>query len=178
MNNYRYLYEDARRIPFTLNYKPTPGGLKHSGTSRAGEPARLESGVVPTPLSVPRHSEAQPGGWAYNRVSTVPAPRMSVKWPSVVPVEVIQQLEAVFAEKEYWVSASITPLTVCQCDKQCPTVKVNITECRNFGIIPVALCRFNGKSYDDEEKVKLILEQVGEPLIKHHVGNYLANGSF
>ncbi len=40
-------------IPFTLNYKPTPGGLKHSGTS------------------VPRHSEAQPEGWAYNRVSTV-----------------------------------------------------------------------------------------------------------
>ncbi len=40
-------------VPFTLNYKPTPGGLKHSGTS------------------VPRHSEAQPEGWAYNRVSTV-----------------------------------------------------------------------------------------------------------
>lgn len=40
-------------IPFTLNYKPTPGVLKHSGTS------------------VPRHSEAQPEGWAYNRVLTV-----------------------------------------------------------------------------------------------------------
>ncbi len=48
-------------VPFTLNYKPTPGGLKHSGTS------------------VPRHSEAQPEGWAYNRVSTVqPTPTLPI----------------------------------------------------------------------------------------------------
>ncbi len=40
-------------IPFKLNYKPTPGGLNFSETS------------------VPRHLEAQPEGWAYNRVSTV-----------------------------------------------------------------------------------------------------------
>jgi hypothetical protein len=40
-------------VPSTLNYKPTPGGLKHSVTS------------------MPRHLEAQPEGWAYNRVSTV-----------------------------------------------------------------------------------------------------------
>jgi hypothetical protein len=112
-----------------------------------------------------------------------PAPRLEVKWPSVVPLEVIQKLEAVFAEKdykkEYMVPASITPLTMCECDKQCPAIKVNITKCRNFGIIPVALCRFYGKSYDDEEKVKLILEQVGEPLIKNQESDYLStNGSF
>ena len=40
-------------VPFKLNYKPTPGGLNFSETS------------------VPRHLEAQPEGWAYNRVSTV-----------------------------------------------------------------------------------------------------------
>ena len=41
-------------VPSTLNYKPTLGGLNSSGTS------------------VPRHSQAHPEGWAYNRVSTVP----------------------------------------------------------------------------------------------------------
>jgi hypothetical protein len=41
-------------VPFKLNYKPTRGGLNFSETS------------------VPRHLEAQPKGWAYNRVSTVP----------------------------------------------------------------------------------------------------------
>ena len=40
-------------VPFKLNYKPTGGGLNSSETS------------------VPRHSDAQPEGWAYNRVSTV-----------------------------------------------------------------------------------------------------------
>jgi hypothetical protein len=59
-------------VPFTLNYKPTRGGLKHSGTSRAAYAARIESEAgSPASLSVPRHSEAQPEGWAYNRVSTV-----------------------------------------------------------------------------------------------------------
>ena len=43
----------TKPVPSTLNYKPTPGGLKHSVTS------------------MPRHSQAQPEGWAYNRVSTV-----------------------------------------------------------------------------------------------------------
>lgn len=103
----------------------------------------------------------------YEDAVRMPAPQLAVKWPSVVSDTVIQQLEDVFAEKEYWVPASITPLPECKCNKQCPAIKVNITECRNFGIIPVALCRFNGKSYDDEEKVKLIHEQVGEPLIVH-----------
>jgi hypothetical protein len=47
-------------------------GLNPSGTSRAGEPARKGSEAgSPASLSVPRHSEAQPEGWAYNRVSTV-----------------------------------------------------------------------------------------------------------
>ncbi len=115
----------------------------------------------------------------YEDAVRMPAPRLEVKWPIVVPVKVIQQLEDVFAGKEYMVPASITPLTVCRCDKQCPTVKVNVTKCRNFGIIPVALCRFYGKSNDDDEKVKLILEQVGEPLIKNQECDYLsANGSF
>ncbi len=115
----------------------------------------------------------------YEDAVRMPAPRLEVKWPIVVPVGVIQQLEDVFAGKEYMVPASITPLTVCRCDKQCPTVKVNVTKCRNFGIIPVALCRFYGKSNDDDEKVKLILEQVGEPLIKNQeLYYYAADGCF
>ncbi len=66
----------ASIIPSTLNYKPTPGGLNSSGTSRAACAARTESGVGTTPLSVPRHSQAQSltsreAQWAYNRVSTV-----------------------------------------------------------------------------------------------------------
>jgi hypothetical protein len=59
---WKYIHKN--RVPFTLNSKPTPGGREFSETSRAGEPARLESGVVPTPLSVPRH-------WDNNPVSTV-----------------------------------------------------------------------------------------------------------
>jgi hypothetical protein len=68
----QFVTAQINNVPFTLNYKPTPGGLKHSGTSRAGEPARIESEAgSPASLSVPRHSEAQPEEWAYNRVSTV-----------------------------------------------------------------------------------------------------------
>ena len=50
-------------VPFTLNYKPTRGGLKHIGTSRAGEPARLESGVVPPPCQCLDTLKPNQKGW-------------------------------------------------------------------------------------------------------------------
>ncbi len=75
-----YLISDFHLVPSTLNYKPTPGGLKHSVTS------------------MPRHSQAQSlactkcrvrwsfapaaseeAQWAYNRVSTVSVLDQSIK---------------------------------------------------------------------------------------------------
>jgi hypothetical protein len=92
-------------VPFKLNYKPTPGGLNSSETSRAGEPARLESGVVPTPLSVPRHSEAQSlaseeAQWAYNRVSTVSIQIDTIFEYKALAMEIWEQICA--AETNQW----------------------------------------------------------------------------
>ena len=49
-------------VPSTLNYKPTLVGSNSSETPG------------------PSHSKAHPGGWAYNRVSTVPACQIFSKW--------------------------------------------------------------------------------------------------
>lgn len=91
------------------------------------------------------------------------APCLVLRWPCIVSSEIIHELEKIFEGKNYMVPQDIKPLTECTCDKRCPIVNVNITECRNFGIIPVALCRFRGKTNDDLAQVKILFEQIAEP---------------
>lgn len=86
--------------------------------------------------------------------------RMVMSWPINITPETIHQLETVFTGGEYWVPQTMQPMHVCGCGLNCPTIKVNITECRNFGIIPVALCNFHGWSNNNKIKVKKILETV------------------
>jgi hypothetical protein len=64
-------------------------------------------------------------------------------WPKRITTLTRQQLTKVFAGKAYSVPQEMGPLTSCTCNSNCPAIPVNITECRNFGIIPVALCRFS-----------------------------------
>jgi len=73
-----------------------------------------------------------------------------------------QQLADIFSGHDYMVAASITPLHVCQCSQNCPAIVVNITGCRDLGMLPVALCRFSYSWHNGErEKVDNVLHQCG-----------------
>lgn len=97
-----------------------------------------------------------------------PKQRMVLSWPINSTPDIIHQLETVFAGGEYWVPQSMQPIHTCGCGFNCPTIKVNITECCNFGIIPAALCNFHGWTDSNKIKVMEILESVNNITSLHY----------
>ena len=99
-------------------------------------------------------------------------PVYMLKWPVNIPMFIRQQLTDIFSQHNYSVSAEIEPLHMCKCSQNCPAIVVNITECSNFGRIPVALCRFSYSwHHNEQEKVDDILRQCGclpNPYIDNH----------
>ena len=98
----------------------------------------------------------------FNQFMHDPDKKPMLQWPSKMPGFALQQLHDVFKGKDYSVCASILPLETCTCRQNCPALTVNITECRNFGLIPVALCRFSYSwKGNDRAQVDDILRQCG-----------------